>query len=49
MVKWRELKKIKPLNLFLLTIAGVIMIIECRNTKKCFDKPILSALAKLNL
>jgi len=24
------------------------MIIECRNPKKCFYKPILSALAKLN-
>ena len=27
----------------------IIMIIECRNAKKCFDKPIKSALAKLNL
>ena len=24
------------------------MIIDSRNAKKCFDKPILSALAKLN-
>jgi len=40
-----KIKKLKLVNIIFLTVAGIIMIIECRNAERRFYKPILSALA----